>query len=464
MTSSMLVLREFEQLEVTLPDSAYALLRDRYAGRLDITHTERRGVYRLAARDYVGRIALPGGMLLVIQPKVPVSNLFYMLCYHAGPVHFYTPPVTLADTGDIFSIVICALVEQVEGLLRQGLYRSYIPREQDMPMVRGRIALDAQLRRYGQLRHRHICRYAELTTDTAENRVVAATLRCLPPLFESGGPEHLARRVRALLDRFEGVSVTGRGAALAELRSVTTHRLNAAYGPVLALCRLVLSGLAPGEAPGPHAFASFLVNMPGLFEGFLTAKLRALLPSHGLRVVAQRNDYLDTGRRVGIRPDVLVYPRTGGSPLLVLDAKYRRIEDATAGLNPDLYQLSAYLDRYGLTRGMLVYPGTHRHSNPESRAGNSTAVGHGDISTDIHEDMPVSGGEGTQAGVGTGMCTELRLAGTNKRLYLAKLDLGAPGPAQLERHCLTLAGQVAALALGSGLSMRPGHGALTDDG
>ena len=463
MTDSMLILREFEQLEVTLPDSAYALLRDRYAGRLDITPTERRGVYRLAARDYVGRIALPGGTLLVIQPKVPVSNLFYMLCYHAGPVHFYTPPVTLAGTGDIFSIVIAALVEQVEGLLRQGLYRSYIPREQDLPVVRGRIALDAQLRRYGHLRHRHICRYAELTTDTAENRVVAATLRCLPPLFESGGPEHLARRVRALLDRFEGVSITGRGAALAELRSVTTHRLNAAYGPVLALCRLVLSRLAPGEAPGPHAFASFLVNMPGLFEGFLTAKLRALLPSHGLRVVAQQNDYLDTGRRVGIRPDVLVYRHTGGPPLLVLDAKYRRIEDATAGLNPDLYQLSAYLDRYGLTRGMLVYPGTH--SNPESRAGNSTAPGHTDIRAYIHKDMPVSGDEGTKTSVGTGMYTELRLAGTNKRLYLAKLDLDAPGPAQLERHCLTLAGQVAALALGSGssLSMHSGHGALTDD-
>ena len=83
---------------------------------------------------------------------------------------------------------------------------------------------------------------------------------------------------------------------------------------------------------------------PG-FESFLTVRLRTLLPKYGLRVVAQRHDYLDEERRVGIRPDVLVYARRGTNPLLVLDAKYRRLDDPEDGLNRDLYQLASFFDR-----------------------------------------------------------------------------------------------------------------------
>src|SRR5205085_2396404 len=69
----------------------------------------------------------------------------------------------------------------------------------------------------------------------------------------------------------------------------------------------------------------------------------------------QRHDYLDEARKVGIRPDVLVYGHKKKEPLLVLDAKYRNASGED-GLNRDLYQVSAYLDRYGLERGALVYP------------------------------------------------------------------------------------------------------------
>ncbi|HET9494992.1 MAG TPA: hypothetical protein VFR15_12245, partial [Chloroflexia bacterium] len=144
-----------------------------------------------------------------------------------------------------------------------------------------------------------------------------------------------------------------------------------------------------------------------LFESFLTERLRVLLPRHGLRVVAQRHDYLDEGRTVGIRPDVLVFAHRGASPVLVLDAKYRRAGGPDEeGLNRDLYQVSAYLDRYGLRHGVLVYP----------RFGDEAPL-------------------------------RLRLRGTPKSLHIATLDLASPTTAELEAACEALAGQAAALAL-----------------
>jgi 5-methylcytosine-specific restriction enzyme subunit McrC len=403
---SGLIIQEFGACEAALSPTAYALLRARYAGKLDISLTERAGVYKLAALDHVGRIGLPGGGLLVVRSKVGAANLFYMLMSEPRLACFFPPPTGLTPSPEIFGYVLGLLVEKVEELFRAGLYRAFIPSEEDLPFVRGRIAIGAQLHRYGELKHRHICAYSELTPDTPENRVVAATLRLLPALLRRETESALLKRVRALLPRFETVRPMGRGEALALLPGITFHRLNASYASLLALCRLVLRHLTLEERTGPHPFASFLVNMPRLFESFVTERLRAHLDRHGLRVVAQRHDYLDEARHVCIRPDVLVYRKGGHDPLLVLDAKYRRPDGAEADLNLDLYQVSAYLDRYRLRRGVLVYPWF---------------------------------GEVPHA--------ELRLRGTLKRLHLATLDLSPRSPAQLERNCAELAAQVAELAL-----------------
>ena len=133
-----------------------------------------------------------------------------------------------------------------------------------------------------------------------------------------------------------------------------------------------------------------------------------MLDGRGGRVAAGRHGPCgrEVGdRTVGIRPDVLVYADRGASPLLVLDAKYRRAGGPDEeGLNRDLYQVSAYLDRYGLRHGVLVYP----------RFGDEAPL-------------------------------RLRLKGTPKSLHITTLDLASPTTAGLEAACAALAEQVAAL-------------------
>src|SRR5262249_32398329 len=89
MPQNAIVLGEFGSLEVALSKEECAALRSRYAKQIDMALTEQGDVYRLTARDYVGRVGLPGGRILVIQPKVAVANLFYMLCTQAGLAGFH---------------------------------------------------------------------------------------------------------------------------------------------------------------------------------------------------------------------------------------------------------------------------------------------------------------------------------------------------------------------------------------
>jgi 5-methylcytosine-specific restriction enzyme subunit McrC len=405
-----LVLQEFESRTVPLPPQAVTVLRSRYAQQIEVATTDRPGYYRVAARQHVGRLSLPGGGMLVIRPKVGVANLFYMLSAEAGLARFEQPPADLAPDPEIFSFVLALLVKQIERLLRQGLIQGYVPREEDLRVIRGRIVLSEQLRKHGDLKDRHVCAYAAFTPDIPENRVIAATLRYLPALLEPAGESTLARRTRALLAHFADISVVSRAEALRLLPRITIHRLNAGYAPVLSLCRLALHHLTLAEQAGAHPFASFLVDMPRLFESFITARLRTGLTAHGLHVVAQRRDYLDEARRVGIRPDVLVYPAGGAAPLLVLDAKYRRLAaGGESDLSRDLYQVSAYLDRYQLRRGVLVYPQFEEAAQ-----------------------------------------TDLKLRGTPKHLHVATLNLAVPDLPQFEQQCGLLVEQVARLALESG--------------
>ena len=407
---SILTLREFESCEVALTAEVYAALRARYAGRIDVAPTERHGVYRVVARDYVGRVGLPGGGMLVIQPKVAVANLFYMLCADAGLAEIKPPPTALEsdnDNRDITGFVVAAFLESAQSLLGKGLYRGYVLRQESIAPVRGRVVLGEQISRYGELKHRHVCAFAELNTDTVENRILLAALRHVPIMLsrDRGDEAGMVRLTRSQAAQLEGVRPVSRNEALGLLRNVSVHRLNSAYGTVLSLARLVLQHLTFEERPGPYPFASFLVNMPRLFESFLTIRLRALLPGYGLRVVAQRHDYLDEERTVGIRPDLLVLDKRGNAPLAVVDFKYRALDEPGATTNNDLYQLSAYMDRYNLRAGMLVYP--HFESLPKKR---------------------------------------LKLRGTPKHIHLASIDLGAATPADLQVECTALAEKLAQLA------------------
>src|SRR5215207_516012 len=175
---STLILHEFESGDLALSPAAHALLTTRYPRQLEIVGTGTPGVYRVTARQHVGRIGLPGGGLLVIEPKVGVYHLFHMLTVATDLVRFQPPPTDLAPDPEIFSFVLATLVRQVEGLARAGLYQGYEQEEADLP---------PQLRRYGELRHRHMCVYATRTPDTIENRILAVTLRTLPALLRPAG-------------------------------------------------------------------------------------------------------------------------------------------------------------------------------------------------------------------------------------------------------------------------------------
>lgn len=115
----------------------------------------------------------------------------------------------------------------------------------------------------------------------------------------------------------------------------------------------MLHATSAEHAAGTVAVSGFLLDMPQLFEDFVTIALReAIEDSHGSRVVGQSWHYLDKAGRVVLKPDIIW--RVGGEVVAVVDAKYKAGKPSGFP-NADLYQLLAYCTALGLRTGHLVY-------------------------------------------------------------------------------------------------------------
>lgn len=99
-------------------------------------------------------------------------------------------------------------------------------------------------------------------------------------------------------------------------------RLNARHHAALRLAELVLRATSVEYESGGVAVNGFLLDMPKLFEDFVTMALReALVGEYGGRVAGQERHYLDEAGQVVLRPDIIWKVR--GSAVAVIDAKYK---------------------------------------------------------------------------------------------------------------------------------------------
>ena len=119
-------------------------LRERFGHYLTISRAWEPGAWEITARQYVGVIALDD-LRVIIEPKVSMQNLFYMLTYAYDLPEFRRGAAELAAGDDLFEFIVVIFLRQVEQLVRRGIYRAYITHEGNDPFLRGRLLLAEHL-------------------------------------------------------------------------------------------------------------------------------------------------------------------------------------------------------------------------------------------------------------------------------------------------------------------------------
>jgi 5-methylcytosine-specific restriction enzyme subunit McrC len=320
---------------------------------VSIAPTDEPGHYILTAGSYVGTVQLPD-LSIALRPKIEVQRLLFLVSYALDPSRWSDEVFDLPEDADVVEAIVPAFVSQVRRATTRGLLQGYTVKEEALPLLRGRLRFDDQLRRhYGQTPPAE-SRFDDFTEDIEMNRMLRAATRALgrPTLRQAQSRRDLRLLDRAL-DRAAAVEYDRRLVPV-----VSYSRLNEHYRPAVELARLILRDASFDLGHGDVTGTAFLFDMNDVFENFVLVALREAL---GLNErdfpqgTKGRPFYLNTDdhdQRVRIRPDLSWWE--GDRCVFVGDAKYKRLS-IKGYEHADLYQLLAYCVASGLPGGLLIY-------------------------------------------------------------------------------------------------------------
>lgn len=255
--------------------------------------------------------------------NIVIRNIYYMMAYafRALDLKEYERLKT-EDFEEVDDLLAAILAIGMAAQQRRGYERGYLPEEEDLASVRGRIDMRQTARNEMARRQKAHCIYDEFTEDTQKNRILKATARILAT---SANVDPARRRAlkRCLI-------------YMGDVSNVVTSRIdwkrlryncnNSSYLMLMNVCFMVLNGLILTTDAGDKNAASFMNNqeLHALYEKFLREYFRRHHPA--IRVSAKE---IDNG--IENAPSFLPKLCTDitlerGKKMLIIDAKcYERI-------------------------------------------------------------------------------------------------------------------------------------------
>lgn len=343
---------------LSLSPTAVAVLQQRFKATLTPAVGSSSDELRWDVRptNVVG-IVHAGDDVIVVQPKMPIANVMFLLAYTADPDH-WQDAADLDDTTSVPEAVAALFVRLAADATSRGLLRGYRDHSDTLPTVRGRINLAEMMRRRPGLGLPLEVTYQEHDTSVLENQILQGATEVLErfPITRRRTRDGL-HRLRATL-----AEVTPHPTLQPDPPEVQWTRLNSHYRAAVELARLILRGSTLDLRAGTHGAAGITIDMAEVFETFVRVALRRALrlaPEQFPGGDGPPRVHLDEQRRVRLKPDLRWWD--GEAVQFVGDAKYK-IDDGGIGRDRDIYQLLAYATAHGLPDATLVYADGPEHA------------------------------------------------------------------------------------------------------
>lgn len=307
-------------------------------------------LYEVQPGSTVGT-AMVDGLAVEICPKIGLRRLLFLLSFAIDPKHWRDQQFDFPEEASLVEAMVPGFCKQLDRALARGVLQGYRTEEDALPVVRGRLRFDDQLRnRFGLFPPVEV-RYDEFTEDIDLNRILKAAIAALGwlPLRS----EQLRAQLRHHAASLRNVTHVHYEAQ--RLPTFTYDRLTGRYRDAVELAKLILRLTSVELGHGETRSAGLLVNMNKVFEDFVVVALREALDltvrdfpqgARGRRLV------LDTAGRVHLQPDLTWWSQHRCR--FVGDVKYKRTAPE-GNINADLYQLLAYTVATGLDDGLLIY-------------------------------------------------------------------------------------------------------------
>ena len=348
----------------------------------DLTNFARRVLKRkdgdLAASNHVGVITTRRGTVVEILPKIDLGSesgtdadettrrlfLRMLRCWRRLEETLPDSAIRAMRRFPMLEVFVHRFLNDLAALARGGLARRYVPVEENLPCLRGRILFREDVRENLVNRARFHVAYDELSVNRPANRLIHSTLANLLPRASSSRNRQSLRESLAIFS-----DVPRSVDFLDDWRKHHIDRSMHRYAPVMSWVRLFLFNRGLATFSGAHANLSLLFPMEQVFEDFVSHGFRRHQTEFSVVRQGPRRSMASIGGRDAfmMKPDLSL--SDGNRVAFVLDAKWKHIdahgEDPKHGIHQDdMYQLYAYAKAYECDLVALVYPRTQVFSHP----------------------------------------------------------------------------------------------------
>lgn len=259
----------------------------------------------------------------------------------------------------LLEVFILHFCDMLYAELTQGMIRQYVTRDENLPVLRGRLRIEKQFKKNLAHRERLHCRYDELSADNDHNRAIKYVLRLLLKL--SSGVT-VRKQLSELLMRFD--EITNVMVNVVDLDRLRFDRVTTRYEPIINQCRWFLQGFHPAVTAGDNACLTLLFDMNRLFESYVAATLRKIAGQRGLKMREQGPrkcmvEREEPAQQLFVMKPDMVFIDEKGSYVAIADAKWKILDESEKKMGisqGDLYQIASYATRYEIDKLALIYP------------------------------------------------------------------------------------------------------------
>ena len=306
--------------------------------------------------------------------------------------------VAAEEFENMHNLFAAILAKGIGRQLKQGLYREYLNRKEDVAGVRGKIDMPGTVQNRLARKRVLTCEYDELSENNLLNQILKTTVMIL--LRHARVDQEYKSNLKKEMLFFSNVDTIN--PSMIRWSAIRFQRNNNTYRMLISLCQLILEGMLQTTDSGEYKLASFIdeQRMNRLYEKFILeyyAKECAHVTATASQIPWALDDGIGTLLPV-MQSDIML---TQGNRVLIIDAKYythtmqNRYDVRTLHSN-NLYQIFTYVknkdmvfgDEPHTVSGMLLYAATDEAIQPNNSyhmSGNKISVRTLDLNKEFSE-------------------------------------------------------------------------------
>lgn len=306
--------------------------------------------------------------------------------------------IAVEEFENIHDLFAAILSKGIGRQLKQGLYREYLNREEDITVVRGKIDIAGTIKNQLARKRAATCEYDELSENNLMNQIIKTAVMLLI------GCKRVKQEYKDDLKKemlfFSSIDTLDPSAI--RWSSIRFQRNNSTYRMLIGLCQLIIEGMLLTTNSGEYRLRSFINErqMERLYEKFILEYYAKECPQ--VKAVASQIPWaLDDGMSKMLPVMQSDITLSKGSNVLIIDAKFyahttqERFDLHTIHSN-NLYQIFTYVknrdkefgDKPHNVSGMLLYAATDEAIQPDSvyrMSGNKISVKTLDLNREFKE-------------------------------------------------------------------------------